>query len=356
MSFAQSFVLSNILGGGGGGDTEDGTVATEALSRITDESVGTATTSRSHVQAEVVREEMAYDVTRPPPVPIPADLAGAVRSTGTDNDSDGIGVSVSGGTLSEIESDASTSASTSVTSSANENTTISSMSMDDLSSITTSTSLDELSTAVIEMGSDAIGTTSTHTFERVRYTDGGPGENEGQRWNRIGWPVLRSRNNMALSDARSQEEDDGGGQTIVSSPHTDVDSPPDAPSADMLSFQPSMIDSSLDAPSSLRSPSEASTSLDSLSEASLSSDTAPAPAPAPPPPSQEAESPKAQSSPWPSQATGHDPTAFAAVGSSLLFPSRESGTDNEARRLVERSFRKGLGANGICCEGCTGFA
>mmetsp|Transcript_7342 Transcript_7342/g.16354 ORF Transcript_7342/g.16354 Transcript_7342/m.16354 type:complete len:636 (-) Transcript_7342:1253-3160(-) len=333
MSFAQTFVLSNILGGGGG-DTEDGTVATEALSRITDESVGTAiTTSRSHEQAEVVREEMTYDVTQPPPVPVPADLANAVRAPGTTSTNGSAG-SVSGGTLSEIESDASTSASTSVTSSsANEDTTISSMSMDDLSSITTGTSLDELSAAVIEMGSDAIGTTSTRTSDRASAGDtdnvGGHGENnEGQRWNRIGWPVLRSRSNMAVSDARSQDEDDAGGQTIVSSSQNTehIDSPPDASSsADMLSFQPSMIDSSLDAPSSLRSPSEASTSLDSLSEASHPPDAAPAP----PPPSQEAESPKAQSSPWPSQATGHDPTAFAAVGSSLLFPSRESGPDNK---------------------------
>ena len=323
MSFAQAFVLSNILGGGGD-DNEGGTVATEALSQTTD---GGSDASSSSRQSEV-REEMTYDVTHPPPVPIPADLASAVRNNTSDDESE---TSDGGETLSEIESEASTFASTSVTSTANENTTISSMSMDDLSSITTSTSLDELSSGVVvERGS---GGRSTRTSESVINIDI---ENEGQRLSRIGWPVLRSSHHMNLTDIHSQE-DDGGGETIVSSSHTNanVNTPPDASSADMLSFQPSMIDSSLDTPSSLHNVSESSTSLDYLSEASISSDSPP------PPPAQDAQSPKARSPPWPCGSTGHDPNAFAAVGSSLLLPaSREPTTSNWWADLSKKDWER----------------
>ena len=125
---------------------------------------------------------------------------------------------------------------------ASDDTTISSVSMDDLSSLASLAPNGENNSPV----EDAPGPVIVESIPSVE-------DQQGSRWNRL----------RLLQNFRPQSESsDPNGQTILSSTPSDADEDVDAPSsAPSLSLSPSDIDSAVDTPSSLDSFSAISSSI-----------------------------------------------------------------------------------------------
>ena len=177
---------------------------------------------------------------------------------------------------------------------ASDDTTISSVSMDDLSSLASLAPNGENNSPV----EDAPGPVIVESIPSVE-------DQQGSRWNRL----------RLLQNFRPQSESsDPNGQTILSSTPSDADEDVDAPSsAPSLSLSPSDIDSAVDTPSSLDSFSAIS-SMESDDGGEEESDAV-----------STTDLPKSpHSDPWPAEPTGHAGDVFNAVGNSLLLPSRDA--------------------------------
>ena len=176
-------------------------------------------------------------------------------------------------------------------SASSDDTTISSVSMDDLSSLASLAPNGEDNSLVEEVPGPVI-------------MDSVPSaEDQGSRWNRL----------RLLPNLRPQSESsDPNGQTILSSTPSEADEDVDAlSSAPSLSLSPSDIDSAVDTPSSLDTFSAVS-SMESDDGGGEESDAISA-----------TDLPKSpHSDPWPAEPTGHAGDVFHAVGNSLLLPSR----------------------------------
>ena len=279
------------------GDTRR-TAVTEAVTEAETAGASSASASAASSNRSGVLVERE-DVTAPPPVSTPhvdvmedlSDIASnELNSVALTEDMSSAGIGE--------DADAAAARATS------DATTISSVSMDDLSSLASIVPDAEVPSPPSTEGTGAV------IIERV------PSENEadhdqqasGRRWNRLRLPNLRPHS----------ENSDPNGQTILSSTPSEADDEGvDVPSssAPSLSFNPSDIDSGVDTPSSLDSFSAISSmrsdtcgeeEADAVSESNL---------------------PKSpHSDPWPAEPTGHDRDVFSAVGNSLLLPSRDASS------------------------------
>mmetsp|Transcript_31083 Transcript_31083/g.90965 ORF Transcript_31083/g.90965 Transcript_31083/m.90965 type:complete len:610 (+) Transcript_31083:128-1957(+) len=283
MSFFDFFLQD--FGGGIDDDTataDTRTAITEAETDATSTSSASDSIAASNHSGVLVEHE---DVTAPPPVSARIDDLSDIASNELNSVAPTEDVSSAAGI-----GDAPRTAS--------DDTTISSVSMDDLSSLASMAPNEEGSgnSSVEEAPGPVI-------IESVLSAE----DQQGRRWNRLRLPNLR----------RQSEVSDPNGQTIVSSTPSEADENVDVPSsAPSLSLSPSDIDSAVDTPSSLDSFSAISSmrSEDGGEEGSDATSSA-------------ADLPKSpHSDPWPAEPTGHDRDVFNAVGSSLLLPSRDASS------------------------------
>ena len=271
------------------GDTRR-TAVTEAETDASSASASTATSNRSGVLVE------HEDVTAPPPVSTPQMDAMEDLSDIASNDLNSVSPTEDMSSAG-IGEDAAAAART-----ASDDTTISSVSMDDLSSLPSMAPNAEVA------GPPSTEVAGAVIIESVPSVNEQDHDQQGRRWNRLRLPNLRPQS----------ESSHPNGQTIISSTPTeaddeDVDVP--SPSAPSLSFNPSDIDSGVDTPSSLDSFSAIS-SMRSEGCEEEEADTV-----------SEADLPKSpHSDPWPAEPTGHDRDVFSAVGNSLLLPSRDASS------------------------------
>ena len=293
----------------GGADHDDETSTTTADTRRTAETEAVTeaeTADASSVPASVATSNRSgvlverEDVTAPPPVSTPhvdvmedlSDIASnELNSVSPTEDMSSAGIGDDAAAAARTTSDA---------------TTISSVSMDDLSSL-----------ASMAPDAEVPGHSSTEGTGAV-IIESVPSENEadhdqqgrGRRWNRLRLPNLRPHS----------EDSDQNGQTILSSTPSEADDEgvdaPGSSSAPSLSFNPSDIDSGVDTPSSLDSFSAISSMRSETCGEEEEADAV-----------SESNLPKSpHSDPWPAEPTGHDRDVFSAVGNSLLLPSRDASS------------------------------
>eukprot|EP00561_Arcocellulus_cornucervis_P002227 CAMPEP_0185827292 /NCGR_PEP_ID=MMETSP1322-20130828/31978_1 /TAXON_ID=265543 /ORGANISM="Minutocellus polymorphus, Strain RCC2270" /LENGTH=598 /DNA_ID=CAMNT_0028525025 /DNA_START=58 /DNA_END=1855 /DNA_ORIENTATION=+ len=272
----------------GGAGLDDDTTAdtrTAITEAETDASVSAASSNRSGVLVD--RE----DVTAPPPV----------SNTAHVDDLSDIASNELNSVAPTEEEDVSSAAAPGIEgaprSASSDDTTISSVSMDDLSSLASLAPNGEDNSLVEEVPGPVI-------------MDSVPSaEDQGSRWNRL----------RLLPNLRPQSESsDPNGQTILSSTPSEADEDVDAlSSAPSLSLSPSDIDSAVDTPSSLDTFSAVS-SMKSDDYGEEESDAVSA-----------TDLPKSpHGDPWPAEPTGHAGDVFYAVGNSLLLPSRDASSSN----------------------------